>query len=187
MPSLIRNVSLAEIDGIDLANAVMDLLLRSVVNETTCEFGRINEFDTSYFAVLINLTGTILKIVPMKDMGWKNDGQGNRPKEFDEWVRELAEDLLKLITALIAAIGDFIAGLVEAAVEAGLKFTEMIAKAVMALIEAIVKAALLAFIFRICVVCCGDGFIFFNAFNVFILCDASLRRVVEFKRFIFRI
>ncbi|MHA1440139.1 MAG: hypothetical protein ACTSPD_21540 [Promethearchaeota archaeon] len=147
MPSLIRNVSSAEIDGIDLANAVMDLLLRSVVNETTCEFGRINEFDTSYFAVLINLAGTILKIVPMKDMGWKNDGQGDRPKEFDEWVKELAEGLLKLIKALIAAIGDFIAGLVEAAVEAGLKFAEIIAKAVMALIEAIVKAAILALVY----------------------------------------
>ncbi|MHA1344544.1 MAG: hypothetical protein ACTSQG_11190, partial [Promethearchaeota archaeon] len=89
----------------------------------------------------------VLKIVPMKDMGWKNDGQGNRPKEFDEWVRELAEGLLELITALIAAIGDFIAGLVEAAIEAGLKFVQAIVAAVMAAIEAIVKAALLAFIY----------------------------------------
>ncbi|MHA1294691.1 MAG: hypothetical protein ACTSQJ_18800, partial [Promethearchaeota archaeon] len=112
-----------------------------------CEIGRINEFDKLYFAVLINLAGTILKIVPMKDMGWKNDGQGNRPKEFDEWVKELAEGLLELITALIAAIGDFIAGLVEAAVEAGLKFVQAIVAAVMAAIEAIVKAALLAFIY----------------------------------------
>ncbi|MHA1439415.1 MAG: hypothetical protein ACTSPD_17730 [Promethearchaeota archaeon] len=121
------------------------------MNETTGEIGTINMYDdnSERIAVLMNLPKDVLKIVPMKDMGWKNDGQGDRPKEFDEWIKELAEGLLKLITALIAAIGDFIAGLIEAAIEAGLKFAEMIAKAVMALIEAIVKAAILALIYAI--------------------------------------
>ncbi|MHA1440188.1 MAG: hypothetical protein ACTSPD_21785, partial [Promethearchaeota archaeon] len=102
--------------------------------------------NSGHIAVLMNLAKDVLKIVPMKDMGWKNDGQGNRPKEFDEWVRELAEGLLKLITALIAAIGDFIAGLVEAAVEVGLKFVELIKAAIMWLIELILKTMLLSLI-----------------------------------------
>ncbi|MHA1294754.1 MAG: hypothetical protein ACTSQJ_19115, partial [Promethearchaeota archaeon] len=130
------------------ANAILELLLTGIVNESTGEEGFINCYDdnSGHIAVLMNLAKDVLKIVPMKDMGWKNDGQGDRPKEFDEWVKELAEGLLKLITALIAAIGDFIAGLVEAAVEAGLKFIQTIVAAVMALIEAIIKALLLAFI-----------------------------------------
>ncbi|MHA1438409.1 MAG: hypothetical protein ACTSPD_12615 [Promethearchaeota archaeon] len=121
------------------AMEILNMILTWLLNETTGEEGYINEYDdnSGQIAVLMNLAKDILKIVPMKDMGWKNDGQGDRPKEFDEWVRELAEGLLKLITALIAAIGDFIAALVKVVVE------------VMALIEAIVKAAILAFIWAI--------------------------------------
>ncbi|MHA1275133.1 MAG: hypothetical protein ACTSQS_17150 [Promethearchaeota archaeon] len=137
--------------SVDEANAILNLLLIGVVNESTGEEGYINEYDdnSGHIAVLMNLAEDVLKIVPMKDMGWKNDGQGDRPKEFDEWVRELAEGLLKLITALIAAIGDFIAGLIEAAIEAGLKFIQAVVAAVMRLIEAIVKAALLALIYLV--------------------------------------
>ncbi|MHA1440137.1 MAG: hypothetical protein ACTSPD_21530, partial [Promethearchaeota archaeon] len=135
--------------SVDEVNAILELLLTGIVNESTGEEGYINEYDDNsrHIAVLMNLAEDVLKIVPMKDMGWKNDGQGDRPKEFDEWVRELAEGLLELITALIVAVGDFLKSLAEAAVEAGLKFAEMIAKAVMALIEAILKAAILALIY----------------------------------------
>ncbi|MHA1372364.1 MAG: hypothetical protein ACTSRA_21905, partial [Promethearchaeota archaeon] len=135
--------------SVDEANAILNLLLIGVVNESTGEIGTINMYDdnSERIAVLMNLAKDVLKIVPMKDMGWRNDGQGNRPKEFDEWVRELAEAFLELITALIAAIGDFIAGLIKAVVEAGLKFVQAIVAAVMALIEAIVKASIIAFIY----------------------------------------
>ncbi|MHA1381788.1 MAG: hypothetical protein ACTSRG_25745, partial [Candidatus Helarchaeota archaeon] len=135
--------------SVDEANAILELLLTGIVNESTGEEGYINEYDdnSGHIAVLMNLAEDVLKIVPMKDMGWRNDGQGDRPKEFDEWVRELAEAFLELITALIAAIGNFIAGLIEAAVEAGLKFVQAIVAAVMALIELILKALLLALIY----------------------------------------
>ncbi|MHA1293924.1 MAG: hypothetical protein ACTSQJ_14800, partial [Promethearchaeota archaeon] len=151
MPVVSEAIDLSRVRKPAFYNAIEDLLLKGAVNETTGEIGTINMYDdnSERIAVLMNLPKDVLKIVPMKDMGWKNDGQGDRPKEFDEWIKELAEGLLKLITALIAAIGDFIAGLIEAAIEAGLKFAEMIAKAVMALIEAIVKAAILALIYAI--------------------------------------
>jgi len=93
--------------SVEEANAILNLLLIGVVNESTGEERYINEYDdkSGHIAVLMNLAKDALKIVPMKDMGWKNDGQGDRPKEFDEWVRELAEGLLELITALIGSSG----------------------------------------------------------------------------------
>ncbi|MHA1440142.1 MAG: hypothetical protein ACTSPD_21555 [Promethearchaeota archaeon] len=149
MPVVSEAIDLSRVRKPAFFNAIEDLFLKGAVNETTCEIGRINEFDTSYFAVLINLAGTILKLIPTRDMGWENDKQGDRPKEFDEWVKELAEGLLELITALIVAVGDFLKSLAEAAVEAGLKFVQVIVAAVIWLIELILKEALLAFIYLI--------------------------------------
>ncbi|MHA1294836.1 MAG: hypothetical protein ACTSQJ_19530, partial [Promethearchaeota archaeon] len=59
--------------SVDEANAILELLLTGIVNESTGEIGTINMYDdnSGHIAVLMNLAKDILKIVPMKDMGWK--------------------------------------------------------------------------------------------------------------------
>ncbi|MHA1437434.1 MAG: hypothetical protein ACTSPD_07625 [Promethearchaeota archaeon] len=131
------------------ANAILNLLLKGIVNETTCEIDFINLYDdnSQHRAELMSLPNDVLENIPMKDMGYVNDKQGDKPLEFGEWLIQLAVGMLTLITKLIVAIGNFLASAIKAIIEIDLKFVQAIIAAVMALIEAIVKAALLAFIY----------------------------------------
>ena len=133
------------------ADAILELLQIRLINECTNETGLIYEYDASsvHAAVLMNLPAEVLNLIPLKDRGFRNDKQGSEPKEFGEWIIRLVQNTIRFLTDLIIAIGECLAAIVEAAAEAGMKFVEQIKEAVMALIEAIVKAALLALIYLI--------------------------------------
>jgi len=125
------------------AEAILNLLLTGVINETTGELRKINEYFTGQRASLVNLPKDILDQIPLKDMGHQNDDQGSKPEELDEWVSHLVE----IVFEQLAAIGNYLQGMIDAAREAGLKFLELIKEAIMWLIEAILKTALLVYIF----------------------------------------
>ena len=130
------------------AYAILNLTLVGEVNRTTGELGYINEYDSVHRSVpeLMNLAGDILHLIPLKDMGYRNDKNGSKPKEFDEWVKEIVESFVRFLGDLIVAIGNVIANVVEQAVKLGLKVVEVIREAVMAVREAMLKATFLAFI-----------------------------------------
>jgi len=125
------------------ANAILNLLLTGVINETTGELGAINEYSAGFDSTLMNLPKDILELIPLKDMGFENDEQGDKPREFDEWVNRLIE----IVFEALAAIGNYLASLVSLAVKAGLKFVEIIRELIAPFIEALLKAAFLIYIY----------------------------------------
>jgi len=130
------------------ANAILNLLLRGVVNETTGEIDFINLYDNNsqHKAELMNLPNDVLENIPMKYMGYVNDKQGEKPQEFDEWVEENGIGMLILIVLLWAGVGFFLLVLESFGMN-GLQFFQLIVAMFMALIEAIVKSAILAFFY----------------------------------------
>ncbi len=137
--------------SIDDANAILSLLLTGVVNETTGELGKINEYDANpaHAPELMNLPTDALNAIPLYLGDFKNDDQGSKPKQFSEWMKNPVGNAIKLLTGLLAACSEWIEDALAALAAIGLKFVEKFAPWLMVLIEAILKAALLVLIYAI--------------------------------------
>ncbi|MGQ4873500.1 MAG: hypothetical protein ACP6IY_05430 [Promethearchaeia archaeon] len=125
------------------AYAILNLLLTGIINETTGEKGKINEYASGSRAELMNLPADVLDLIPMTDPHLKNDDQGSKPLELHEYLAHL----VSVAFMLLAAFGEFLAKLINSAVKAGLEAVMTIAKAVMAAIEAMMKAGILAYVY----------------------------------------
>ncbi|MGQ4875349.1 MAG: hypothetical protein ACP6IY_14890, partial [Promethearchaeia archaeon] len=106
----------------------------------------------------------------MTDPHLKNDDQGSKPLELHECLAHL----IGVVFMLLAAFGEFLAKLINSAVKAGLEAVMTIARAVMAAIEAMMKAALLAWIYKefaetslICLSIMSVFFLFLKVFKNF--------------------
>jgi len=136
------------------AEAILELALTTEINETTHEEALTYLHNSTKWHTELelspermNLHKDILKIIPLDGAGYRNARQGPKPEEFDDYVHRLVSNFINLIKGLIMAIGRFIANIVKAIIKIGLSILAVMKEALMVLIEALLKAALLAFIY----------------------------------------